>query len=179
MKNVRMYEPKPIETEPLKRTILVHGAMYYKCEECGKIHLMWLEKGLEDREQDKEHPELHKPVPFCVACTCGGTATHFLWQSDIHLDGYQELAENESYFENSPDEDCGKPHLRTSERKKKQERDKTLSDLLIEEFKHTEIQGFDKNEEQIKSDERSPVTQGLEGYTTSQLKAEIRRRKRW
>lgn len=74
--NKKIYESRLVETESLGREILVHGAMLYQCECCGKVFQMWLEKGLEDKEQDAVYPDLHKPVPFCIGCLCGGIAKH-------------------------------------------------------------------------------------------------------
>lgn len=166
-----MYRPKPLERQPLDREILVHGAMHYKCEVCGTMYRMWLEKGLEDKMQDEKFPELHKPVPYCIACTCGGTATHILWETDIRLDSYRVLGEHESYFENDPEEDCGKYHLRiTAYEEQELENRKRMSTMFT----------FDENENCFIEDEIiSPVSPGLEKYSMSQLKAEIRRRKRW
>ena len=51
--------------------VIVHGYMVYECRDCGTIYKMWLEKGLEDRVQDKKCPDKHKPVPFGIRCKCG------------------------------------------------------------------------------------------------------------
>lgn len=63
-----MFKRRNIETEPLNRKIMVHSAMHYKCEVCGRVFRFWLEKGLEDKKQDRINPENHKPVPFCTGC---------------------------------------------------------------------------------------------------------------
>ena len=42
----RLFESREIETKPLKRIIMVHMAMYYRCEACGNIFIFWLEEGL-------------------------------------------------------------------------------------------------------------------------------------
>lgn len=91
---------------------MVHGAMWYKCEKCGKKWRMWLEKGLEDRMQDALEPDKHKPVPFIIGCTCGGQASHFDWQDDVRLGGYRPIAEHMSYFKNDISSDRGVPVLR-------------------------------------------------------------------
>lgn len=91
---------------------MVHGAMWYKCEQCGKKWRMWLERGLEDRMQDSIEPDKHKPVPFIIGCKCGGNASHFSWIDDIHLDKYMPLADHMSYFKNDPARDCGVPVVR-------------------------------------------------------------------
>lgn len=77
MKTMRFYEQKNVETEPLKRTIMVHKSMIYKCECCDKKFKFYLEKGLEDEKQDALNQERHyKPVPFTTACLCGGILVH-------------------------------------------------------------------------------------------------------
>lgn len=103
-----IYGQNEIETQTLEREILVHGAMHYKCENCGEMYRIWLEKGLEDRLQDEEYPELHKPVPYIILCACGGRAKHILWETDIHLNEYRKLKDTENYFENVQGEECGK-----------------------------------------------------------------------
>ena len=70
---------------------LVHGAMTYKCEECGKSWKMWLEVGVEGREKIM-------PCPFMIRCKCGGTAVHIDWQNDIWLPEPRPLGENMNYF---------------------------------------------------------------------------------
>lgn len=171
-----MYESRTIETEPLSRQIMVHTAMHYKCEACGTVFQFWLEKGLEDRKQDEINRENHKPVPFCIGCLCGGIAQHFAWGSDISLDDYRPLEEYENYFENTEYEDCGVAHFRNEGSAK-------IVNPDIERF----IQGvhWDTNEERerkrqedLRGDfEDDPY--GLAHISTSTLKAELRRRKRW
>ena len=156
---------KPLETKPLGQKVMVHGAMHYKCERCGEIHTMWLEKGLEDAMQREKDPESHKPVPFCIGCNCGGMAKHILWQTDIKLDDYRPLQDGESYFENAPNSNCGISHLR-------ERRD-------CKEAKMPECEELELKEALAEDKEISTVALGLENYTMSQLKAEIRRRKRW
>jgi hypothetical protein len=91
---------------------LIHGAMWYKCEKCGKRWRMWLEKGLEDKIQDEQEPDNHKPVPFSIMCKCGGWANHIDWYDDISLRGYRPLVDSMSYFKNDANSDCGIPVLR-------------------------------------------------------------------
>ena len=109
----KIYKEREIETQPLGRKVMVHGAMNYECEVCGKNFKMWLEKGLEDRVSDILTGK-HKPVPFTIPCLCGGVASHVRWHEDINLNGYKELAENMSYFSNDADCDCGVSHIRTN-----------------------------------------------------------------
>ena len=52
----------------MKKEVLVHGAMKYRCDKCGRSWWMFLEKGIE------EFGKNHKPSPFCIMCRCGGTA---------------------------------------------------------------------------------------------------------
>lgn len=53
-----------------RSSFLTHGFMIYKCEDCGNIYLMWLEKGLEERLFGPK-----KAVPFIITCPyCMGTA---------------------------------------------------------------------------------------------------------
>lgn len=169
-----MYAGRTVETEPLGREIMVHTAMHYKCEVCGTIFQFWLEKGLEDRKQDEINPKNHKPVPFCIGCLCGGTAQHFAWGSDIKLDDYRPLKEDENYFENTEDEDCGVSHFRNDGSAR-------IASQDIEKF----IQGihWESNEEREQKEycredfEDDPY--GLAHISTTTLKAELRRRKRW
>lgn len=175
--NQKIYSSRSVEKEPLEREILVHGAMLYECECCGHVFQMWLEKGLEDRKQDAINPSAHKPVPFCIRCLCGGTAKHIAWQNDIHLDEYRPLKENENYFEITEDEDCGAPHFRNSGNTKIETPD-------IEKFiqgvywKSNEEREQERQAEEFESDfEDDPY--GLAYVSTSTLKAELRRRKRW
>lgn len=174
MNNPRiMYERREIEKEPLKRKILVHSAMHYKCEVCGTIFQFWLEKGLEDRKQDEINPNNHKPVPFCIGCLCGGTAQHFAWGSDIKLDDYRQLKEDENYFENTEDENCGVSHFRNNGSARVVKPDfPELLDLEKIFGERKEIK-----EETFEPEEDDPY--GLAHISTTTLKAELRRRKRW
>lgn len=164
-----LYEPKEIETKPLDRKIMVHGAMNYECEVCGKSFLMWLEKGLEDKVSDALTGQ-HKPVPFTIACLCGGIAKHVRWHDDIRLGEYAELKENMSYFGNEEDCDCGVSHIRTDGEK---------------------CYSYTTNMPKIKPIielEEEPLyvptytnddPYGLAHVSTTKLKAELRRRKKW
>lgn len=86
----------------------VHGYFMYECESCGVLYRMYLDKGLEDRLQDRYFPDQHKPVPFIIGCRqCGkGYCKHILWgigDSEV----YEELPEGASYFKNDPNKECG------------------------------------------------------------------------
>lgn len=166
-----MYAKRGVETEPLNRKIMVHTAMHYKCEVCGTIFQFWLEKGLEDRKQDEINPQNHKPVPFCTACLCGGTAQHFAWGSDIRLDDYRELKEDENYFENTEDEDCGISHFRNNGSAKIERKEPLNLEKIIDEWRKDVVEEFNEPKED------DPY--GLAYVSTTTLKAELRRRKRW
>lgn len=164
---LKFYKPKAIETEPLKREVLVHGAMNYVCQDCGRVFKMWLEKGLEDKIQDAEYPKKHKPVPFAIGCLCGGTAQHIAWHEDVDLSGYRPIGDNMSYFENLEDRGCGIPHLRTDGSTSTRQRltSYDMKEILARQYDKAEI---------IEEPKRRT---GLEMYSTTQLKAELRRRK--
>lgn len=91
---------------------LVHGAMTYECEECGKTWKMWLEVGVEGKNKIM-------PCPFIIRCKCGGIAKHINWQNDIDLPEPRPLGENMSYFKldrkglkKKDNNACGIPILR-------------------------------------------------------------------
>lgn len=163
------YKPKEIETKPLDRKIMVHGAMNYECEVCGKSFLMWLEKGLEDKVSDALTGQ-HKPVPFTIACLCGGIAKHVRWHDDIRLGEYTELKENMSYFGNEEDCDCGVSHIRT-------EGEKCYSSTI----KIPNIKPIIELEEEplYTPADIDDDPYGLANVSTTKLKAELRRRKKW
>ena len=80
-----------IKVEEEMGVTLVHGAMTYECEECGKSWRMWLEVGVEGKDKVM-------PCPFIIRCKCGGMAKHIDWQNDICLPEPRPLEENMSYF---------------------------------------------------------------------------------
>lgn len=169
-----MYESRKVETEPLNRVIMVHSAMHYKCEACGTVFQFWLEKGLEDRKQDEINPQSHKPVPFCIGCLCGGTAKHFAWGSDIKLDDYRPLKEDENYFENTENEDCGVSHFRNDGNARiVRPQFPEISDLIRAVEKEHKERGIFRQEDF----DEDPY--GLAYVSTTTLKAKLRRRKRW
>lgn len=109
---------------------LVHGYFIYECERCGTVYQMYLDKGLEDRLQDKYYPDKHKPVPFTIMCKeCAklaeimerkelyGLCRHILWGIG-DSDTYTELPEGASYFKNDPNEPHGIPVYNISYRNK-------------------------------------------------------------
>lgn len=165
--NGKKYQERVIETDTLNREVLVHTAMYYQCVCCGRIYRFWLEKGLEDRMQDAIDPGGHKPVPYCVGCLCGGTARHVAWEKDVRLDKYELLGEDMNYFENSEDSDCGIPHFRNYGEEEKKEDSPEDQYAAFEELKSR------------LTDAGEDDPYGLANVSTSRLKAELRRRKRW
>lgn len=87
--------------------ILVHGRMIYECESCGCRWNMYLEKGIE------EFDENHKPSPYVIRCGyCGGMARDVSGIIGFAGGGYYPLPKGESYFANREDSDCGVPVLR-------------------------------------------------------------------
>ena len=177
-----MYKPRQVETEPLERKILVHSAMLYECEVCRTIYRFWLEKGLEDRKQDEIEPENHKPVPFCTTCLCGGTARHIAWDKDIVLDDYRLLEEKENYFEKTEESSCGVSHFRNEGSMRVRlsmnfPNLAYLADMLADEKREKEKKALREMEQLATSEEDDPY--GLAHISTSKLKAELRRRKRW
>lgn len=90
---------------------LVHSFMIYQCERCNAVYIMWLEKGLEDINDDKITGN-HKPVPFCINCPeCCGIAKHVLWSIGMNAvsGSYRLLKPEENFFFNNPDDQCGIP----------------------------------------------------------------------
>ena len=79
-------------------------AMFYKCESCKNLIVIWLERGLEEY-----NGKYHKPVPFSVPCPkCGGFhMDHVMWENDIHLKHDAEIPNNSYYFANLSKYDCG------------------------------------------------------------------------
>lgn len=94
------------EKESTSDTVMVHGAMKYMCERCGRSWWMFLEKGIE------EFDENHKPSPFIIRCKCGGSARDVSGICKIPGAGYKPLPDGESYFANRKESDCGVPVLR-------------------------------------------------------------------
>lgn len=169
----KFFQSKNVEIDMLTREVLVHGAMNYKCEDCGKIFRMWLEKGLEDKMQDAINPEKHKPVPFTIGCLCGGLAQHTAWHEDIELGVYRPLGDGMSYFENTDDCDCGRPHIKTDGcRTSNKNRHEEIAE-------HMKQNVEEQRNRQQKLPELNHRKAGLEMYSTSQLKEELRHRKRW
>ncbi len=162
-----LYHKSDVETEPLKRKILIHMAMYYQCECCNKVYRFWLEKGLEDKKQDAVFPESHKPVPYIIPCLCGREARHIAWNEDITLNDYMPLSENMNYFENVEDSNCGRPHYRNA------------GEVEIKKIPVPELKMVLKEDKEERFVDEDDDPYGLAHVSTSKLKAELRRRKRW
>lgn len=164
-------EPRKLETEPLNRKIMVHGAMYYQCESCLNTYLMWLERGIED-PYNRE-----KPAPFCIQCLCGRIAQHVSWEHDIKLGDYKELGDKSNYFGNEENSDCGVSHIRNDGDFPASVNHPDVSDLI------GVLYGQYKDEESFLSqyavEKEEDDSYGLAQFSTSTLKAELRRRKRW
>lgn len=105
MKNHKTSVKSLVNKQPKATNPLVHAYMIYRCDTCGKLIRMYVEKGLE------EFDENHKPTPFTIRCrNCGGMMCDV--SGLIKLRGYMELPDTESYFKNSEDSDCGIPVIR-------------------------------------------------------------------
>lgn len=89
----------------MSERVLVHGAMVYRCEQCGRSWRMFLEKGIE------EFGANHKPSPFMIKCSCGGFAQDISGICKIPGGGYLPLPVGEGYFANRASSDCGVPIL--------------------------------------------------------------------
>lgn len=188
---------RTIETKPLGRKVMVHGSMLYKCERCGNIFKMYLERGLEDRVYEAVHPGTHKPVPFAINCTCerGAIATHQFWYADEEFD-HRELLEEECYFENAEGCDCGKPHIRNNGmlqqieemtrvaettvkviKENKEDILQAAENLILKGDNSEEIPAGIAPQEQEQSEEKNDDPYGLAHISTTTLKRELRRRK--
>ena len=92
------------------KPIFVHGYFIYECQSCGSVYRMWVEKGLE------EHDENHKPVPFVISCKecfkkgCIGMAQDVSMRI-IDKEELIKLPDGANYFANSKKSDCGVPKV--------------------------------------------------------------------
>lgn len=161
----KFYPEKEVETEPLTRKILTHRGMHYKCEYCGRTFLFWLEDGLEEPGDGPAH----KPVPFAVGCLCGGTLEHVDWGEDICLHENREINSTMNYFENTPEYPHGVPHIRNDGYF---DTDEALKDL--QEYMDV-FEGDIVNV--LEGYSHATPRSELECFSTSELKAELRRRK--
>jgi len=83
---------------------LVHGKMIYRCEECGKSWPMYLEKGIEEFEEN------YKPFYFAVICPCCGDWVMYVSGSQEAPDGrHMPLPDGAGYFANVENEEYGIP----------------------------------------------------------------------
>jgi len=86
--------------------IIIHGAMKYRCEKCGKSWWMFLEKGIEEFGKNGEP---HKPSPFVIRCKCGRMAQDISGICKLPNAEYAPLPPGESYFANKKDQECAVP----------------------------------------------------------------------
>ena len=96
--------------------VLIHGAMTYECEKCGKQWRMWLECGVGGNDG-------LMTMPFMIGCSCGGIAKHIDWHKDISLPHPMPISDNMSYFKldreglkNKNPYACGIPVVRRNSR---------------------------------------------------------------
>ena len=86
--------------------ILVHSALTYECEKCGKRWRMYLECGVgtcgcSSTCRFKGKCDVAKgkmPCPFMIGCTCGGTAKHIDWHKDTKFPHPLPVFDHMSYF---------------------------------------------------------------------------------
>ena len=88
----------------------VHGIFFYCCENCRSVHLIYVEKGLEEQcnpvlENPSRKP--HKPTPFVVKCPDCNTGRMF-HQGTKWFEQFQEAKKGCDIFMNVKKEDCGK-----------------------------------------------------------------------
>ena len=115
--------------EMSEKNILVHGALTYECEKCGKKWRMFLECGVESCSTDKNGPVCSKcnyengegimPCPFIIGCACGGLAKHIDWHKDTRFPHPMPVFKHMSYFmldreglKNKNPRACGIPVVR-------------------------------------------------------------------
>lgn len=92
-----------------QKSILVHGAMKYRCEKCGKEWWMLLENGVEDFGK---HGRPHQPCPFMIRCDCGGFAQDI--SGYVPLSDEREMRPGMRYFAydgSGKENACGKPSV--------------------------------------------------------------------
>lgn len=100
------YDNNGDRVEKSEDKVLVHGSMHYKCDKCGEMFTMYLQNGVEG-------PGKIQPCPFAIVHTCGGLASHVVWDLDEYFKPRQ-LKSNESYF--ALGEKCGKPILKVGDK---------------------------------------------------------------
>ena len=110
----RMYDKNIIERlireGQAKEPPMIHGAMFYRCKNCGKTWIMWLEVGVEDHG---ENGRPHQPCPFTILCDCGGFANDISGYLDcgdvfpLNWDGGRYFAYDHSDGERA----CGRPRV--------------------------------------------------------------------
>lgn len=97
-----------MENKEIKTPIKSKRIMFYECQDCGVIYMMFLEKGLEEH-----NGTLHKPVPFGLLCRkCGGFKCFHRLGSDISFNYLIGVPDDFNYFKNYDDADCGMPIIK-------------------------------------------------------------------
>lgn len=98
----------------MKKPIMIHGFMGYRCKDCGKTWKMYLETGVEDHGKNGRP---HQPCPFGMVCIkCGGFYAYDV-TGYIPLPVLRPLDSFESgtrffAYDNSGDEmACGRPRM--------------------------------------------------------------------
>lgn len=72
---------------------IIHGGFIYRCQDCNKEWIMWLEEGVEGEDKIM-------PCPFTIGCECGGWAEHVDWHRYIKFskDEHRPIAPGAKYF---------------------------------------------------------------------------------
>lgn len=89
----------------------VHMAFQYGCQNCGRLRVMWVEKGLEEAcnpklKEKSENP--HKPTPFMIRCPDCGNMMQDVGHR-VYLPEFTPAKKGDDLFINSKKYDCGKP----------------------------------------------------------------------
>jgi len=114
----------------MKDEVMIHGALTYECEKCGKQWRMWLECGVGGCTEENKGKMCSKctvknsmPCPFMIGCACGELAKHIDWHKDIKLPHPVPIGDNMSYFQldreglkNKNPQACGIPIVRKKSR---------------------------------------------------------------
>lgn len=89
----------------------VHMAFTYGCQNCGKLEVFWIEKGLEEmcNPRLKEKSGLpHKPTPFTIRCPkCGALMYHIA--TPVRLSEFEPAKVGTNLFINNKQYDHGTP----------------------------------------------------------------------
>jgi len=122
-----------MKIKKILKGILVHGALTYECEKCGKQWRMYLECGVAKckstlREDQRSvcfkcEVDGSMPCPFMIGCVCGGIAKHIDWHRDSRYPHPMPINNDISYFkidqeglEKKNPQACGIPIVRKRSR---------------------------------------------------------------